>query len=49
MNDQDPGNTELILPIVCSHCGKENSLAMNFALLAPDLTKNKEDDVIEEA
>lgn len=37
MNEQpiNPGNTELILPIVCPYCQRELNLSMLFGLLAP--------------
>lgn len=31
-----------VLPIVCAHCGKENNLSVNFALMAPDAVVPKE-------
>lgn len=39
MNNEQPidsGNTEFVLPIVCTHCGKEIDLAMVFKLLPPE-------------
>jgi hypothetical protein len=43
MND-NPDNTQLVLPIVCSHCGKENNLAVDFALLPPGAVKGELND-----
>jgi hypothetical protein len=37
MSDQDQGNTEFILPIVCPHCKNHIDLAMVFALMAPEV------------
>lgn len=52
MNETNPDNTEFVLPIVCPHCSKEISLAMIFALLAPDAVvppkPKTEDSIIEE-
>lgn len=31
----ESGDTQLVLPIVCAHCGHENELSMLFALLPP--------------
>ena len=40
MDQADPGNTEFVLPIICTHCHKEINLAMGFALLPPDENQN---------
>lgn len=32
----DNGNTEFQLPIICPHCSKTITMAMLFALLAPE-------------
>jgi hypothetical protein len=44
MNEQEQGNTNIVLPIICTHCGKEVNLAVDFTLLAPE---EKTKDIIE--
>lgn len=34
--NQEEGNTELVLPIICQHCHKEINLGMVFSLLPPE-------------
>ena len=33
--NQEEGNTELVLPIICQHCHKEINLGVVFSLLPP--------------
>jgi hypothetical protein len=33
--DEEINEPELVLPIICNHCGKEINLSMTFALLPP--------------
>lgn len=46
---KDTSETTFVLPIICTHCGKEVELSMDFALLAPkdEITNTKQDDNIE--
>lgn len=51
MNDpKETSETTFVLPIVCTHCGEEIELSMDFALLAPkkeEIINTKKDDHIE--
>lgn len=37
--EEESGGTNLVLPIVCSNCGKENNLSVAFELMPPEKTE----------